>query len=207
MLLLNARQALQKEIPTLSIEKSEVCQKRYMYSCAHNHQRRKPLRSSGACHPGKKFNIRAPKMSFPAFWDHSKWKIVAFLTDSGSQGQLVPITVVHYWAKGYRRLMLGYQKGKNGKRKHYLSLGRKSFKSQENIKRKREARNICWKQEVSRGKQKVSCQNRRVGILVQTRFQQQICEAFILALKKLLSSSALWTKVTKTIKKDHNVYL
>ena len=171
MLLLTARQALQTEIPTLSTERSEVCQKRYMYSRAHNRQRRKPLGSPGACYPGKKFNIHASKMSFPSFWDHSKWKIVAFLTDSGSQGQLVPITVVHYWAKGYRRLMLGYQKGKNGKRKHYLSLGRKSFKSQENIMRKREARNIRWKQEVSRRKQKVSRQNGRVGISVQTRFQ------------------------------------
>ena len=42
-------------------------------------------------------------------------------------------------------------------RKHCLSLARKSFKMRENIKRKWEARNICWKQEVS-------SQNGRVGI-------------------------------------------
>ena len=33
-------------------------------------------------------------------------------------------------------------------RKHYLSLARKSFKNQENIKRKREAANILQKQEL-----------------------------------------------------------
>ena len=73
----------------------------------------------------------------------------------------------------YRRLILRYQKGKNGWEttekwqrivlkktgwtKKTLSLARKSFKIWENIKRKWEARNICRKQEVS-------SQNGRVGI-------------------------------------------
>ena len=115
------------------------------------------------------FKICASKMPFPAFWDHCQWKIVEFLTGSGSWGLLLPITSVHYRhyrAQSYRRLMLGSQKGKNGwettekrqtivlkrlvkQRKHYLSLARKSFINRENIKRKREARNIRREREVS----------------------------------------------------------
>ena len=63
------------------------------------------------------FKICDSKMLFPAFWDHSQWKIVEFLTGSGSKDLLVPITSVHYRhyrAQSYRRLMLGYQKAKNG---------------------------------------------------------------------------------------------
>ena len=53
----------------------------------------------------------------------------------------------HARTQNYRSLMLGYLKGKMEKRlvkqrKHYLSLARKSFKNQENIKRKREGANI-----------------------------------------------------------------
>ena len=44
-------------------------------------------------------------------------------------------------------------------RKHYLSLARKSFINRENIKRKREARNI-------RRKREVSGRNGRIGISV-----------------------------------------
>ena len=106
-------------------------------------------------------------MPFSAFWDHSQWKIVEFLTSSGSWGQLVPITSVHYRGQSYRRIMLGYQTGKNGweateKRQRivlkkdwcnkeniiFLWLGRVS--NRENInKRKRRPENICRKREVS----------------------------------------------------------
>ena len=60
-------------------------------------------------------------------------------------------------------------------RKHYLSLARKSFKNRESIKRKWEARNVCWKQEVF-------SQNGRVGIPLEFR-----CKNFF-----LLKSVCTW---------------
>ena len=109
-----------------------------------------------------------------------------------------PTSGVHYCTWNYRRLMLRYQKGKNGwettekwqrivlkrlveQRKHCLSLARKCFKSQENIKRKWEARNICRKQEVSR-------QNDRVGISLEFR-----CKNFF-----LLKSVCTWYVLLKS---------
>ena len=83
---------------------------------------------------------------------------------------------LHFRTQSYRSLVLGYQKGKMAEkpqrkkslkgqrivlkrlvkqRKHYLSLARKSFKNQGNIKQKQEARNILWE---------VFCQHGRVGI-------------------------------------------
>ena len=75
---------------------------------------------------------------------------------------------VHYRAQNYRRLMLGKCRETTEKwqrtvlkklvkrRKHSLSLSRKSFKNRENIRRKQEAGNI-------RRERAFSGQNRRVG--------------------------------------------
>ena len=111
-----------------------------------------PLGGPGACFPGIIFKICSSKMPFP----------------TQSRGN-----PVHHCTRNYRRLMLRCHKGKNGwettgkqqkiwltgvvkQRKHNLSLARKSFKDQENIKQKRKAGNICRKWEVSG-------QNGRVG--------------------------------------------
>ena len=111
-----------------------------------------PLGGPGACFPGIIFKICSSKMPFP----------------TQSRGN-----PVHHCTRNYRRLMLRCHKGKNGwettgkrqkilltgvvkQRKHNLSLARKSFKDQENIKQKRKAGNICQKWEVSG-------QNERVG--------------------------------------------
>ena len=47
-------------------------------SRVHDRRRRDPLGGPGACCPRKKIKICAFKMPFPAFWDHSQWKIVEF---------------------------------------------------------------------------------------------------------------------------------
>ena len=140
----------------------------------------KPLGSPGTCYPGNWILRYVPlRCHFLHFEITVNGKIVEFLTSSGSWGLLLPITSVHYRhyrAQSYCRLMLGSQKGKNGwettekqqtivlkslvkQRKHYLSLARKSFINRENIKRKREARNI-------RRKREVSGRNGRIGISV-----------------------------------------
>ena len=87
----------------------------YMYSYTHKRQRCKPVSSPGViATPAKNLRYVPLRCHFLHFEITVNGKIVAFLTGSGSQGQLALITAVHYRARSYRRLMLGYQKGKNG---------------------------------------------------------------------------------------------
>ena len=133
--------------------------------------------------PQKILKSWCSETSFLMFWEDKlclKCSILVPIFMLTTLHTSTPISGVHYYCTwNYRRLMLRYQKGKNGwettekwqrivlkrlveQRKHCLSLARKCFKIQENIKRKWEARNICRKQEISR-------QNDRVGISLEFR--------------------------------------
>ena len=135
-------------------------------------------RGVGNMLPQKILKSWCSETSFLMFWEDKlclKCSILVPIFLFTTLHTSTPISGVHYYCTwNYRRLMLRYQKGKNGwettekwqrivlkrlveQRKHCLSLARKCFKIQENIKRKWEVRNICRKQEVSR-------QNERVGI-------------------------------------------
>ena len=50
------------------------------HSRVHDRRRCEPLGRSGGMLPWEKFKICASKMSFPAFWDHSQWKMVEFFS-------------------------------------------------------------------------------------------------------------------------------
>ena len=61
------------EIPALTTKKRRFS---VQHSRAHDRRRCEPLGRSML--PREKFKVSVSKMPFPAFWDHSQWKIVEF---------------------------------------------------------------------------------------------------------------------------------
>ena len=116
MLLLTARRALQTEIPSLACQLKKVrFVKWYMYSCAHNHQRCKPLGSPGViATPEKNFRYVPLRCHSACILRSQSMENSGIFNKQWKPRPIGPYHRVHYWAWSYCRLMLGFQKGKNG---------------------------------------------------------------------------------------------